>query len=510
VAAPYVLYGTVVTMDAARRIISDGAVFIDATGKIAAVQPRLAEMPAGFDAHTLAVETKATIYPSLIDVHNHPPYNIMPIWHVDKKYADREAWRGSALYAAVLKAPMKKLQTQSALVPAIVRFVEAKAVIGGVTTTQGTALTTDRMYQGLIRVVESTGDAALPNSTPHLENVDSGQAAEFYKKLQTATSCLLHLSEGVSASARGFFEDLQLPDGTWALAANLAGIHCVALQAGDFDLLKKNASSVIWSPLSNLLLYGQTTDIATVLKDDILLAMGPDWSFSGSKNAFGELKAIRSISDILNIPLSDVNLLEMATINAARILKWDKATGSIEPGKYADLLVVDAPAGDPYHGFISSKEERIQLVILAGAPLFGDTTLMSTLGARGELVHIGSEHRTLAMPEENADPDVKAITLASATAQLESAFLALNQPGGGANPDSASKTQVRLRLPELDEGPMFRGPSPDAVAKIVPPTFSLDQLAVANDPNYFAALRAQVNLSPYEPKFVDGIAALYA
>jgi 5-methylthioadenosine/S-adenosylhomocysteine deaminase len=69
---------------------------------------------------------------------------------------------------------------------------------------------------------------------------------------------LLHLSEGLDVEARDAF--LALKHGNqWAISKALAGIHCAALQPQDFAVLKAKDGSVVWSPLSNLLLYGGTT-----------------------------------------------------------------------------------------------------------------------------------------------------------------------------------------------------------------------------------------------------------
>lgn len=40
------------------------------------------------------------------------------------------------------------------------------------------------------------------------------------------------------------------------------GIHCAALAPGAFQILAGHGGPMVWSPLSNLLLYGQTADIA--------------------------------------------------------------------------------------------------------------------------------------------------------------------------------------------------------------------------------------------------------
>ena len=54
---------------------------------------------------------------------------------------------------------------------------------------------------------------------------------------------------------------------------------------------------MVWSPFSNLLLYGGTADVARARQEGVLMALGPDWSPTGSKNLLAELKVARLVSE---------------------------------------------------------------------------------------------------------------------------------------------------------------------------------------------------------------------
>ncbi|MET0657684.1 MAG: amidohydrolase family protein, partial [Steroidobacteraceae bacterium] len=74
----------------------------------------------------------------------------------------------------------------------------------------------------------------------------------------------------------------------------------------------------------------------------VTIGLGSDWSPTGSKNLLGEMKvAWLQSQQALNGQFSARDIAAMATRDAARILKWDKALGTIEAGKRADLLVID-------------------------------------------------------------------------------------------------------------------------------------------------------------------------
>ena len=55
-----------------------------------------------------------------------------------------------------------------------------------------------------------------------------------------------------------------------------------ALKQADYVLMNKMGASMVWSPLSNLILYGQTADIAAAKASGITIGIGSDWSPSGT------------------------------------------------------------------------------------------------------------------------------------------------------------------------------------------------------------------------------------
>ena len=197
---------------------------------------------------------------------------------------------------------MKVLAHTPRYVPAIVRYVEAKSLVAGTTTAQGLALSSyagiQHFYRGIVRNVEQTNEPNLPEAVTHIADVEAKSRDAFLKRLKQQTCLLLHLSEGTNDAAHKHFLALRSPSGKWSVWDSLAAIHCVALDETDFDVLAKAGASVIWSPLSNLLLYGQTAKIAAAVKSGVTIGIGPDWSPSGSKNLLGELKIARLVSQL--------------------------------------------------------------------------------------------------------------------------------------------------------------------------------------------------------------------
>src|SRR5262249_1745696 len=146
--------------------------------------------------------TKGTMFPGLIELHNHLPYNVLQLWEVPKQYVNRDQWSGTKDYARLVTGPMRVLGSSSELMPAVGRYVEAKAVLGGVPTTQGRGLFSNtgarRYYRGLVRNVESTAELDLPDALTRIADVDASDAASFLARLKKASCLLLHLSEGTN------------------------------------------------------------------------------------------------------------------------------------------------------------------------------------------------------------------------------------------------------------------------------------------------------------------------
>jgi cytosine/adenosine deaminase-related metal-dependent hydrolase len=322
----------------------------------------------------------------------------------------------------------------AALLAPLVRYVECKCLLGGVTTTQGIMLNSNagiqRYYRGILRNVEQTDDPALSEAQAGIADVDAKDARSFLKRLNKEDSCfLLHLSEGITpdgstiSAARKHFLALEVTPGKWAINDRLAAIHSAGLLPDDFDVLGRLKGSMVWSPLSNMLLYGATARVEAARAAGVRIGIGSDWSPSGSKNLLGELKVAWLYSQqMLGGRFSAKDLLAMATRDAAKILKWDRALGVLEANMRADLVVVKGKAGEPYEAFISAKETDISLVVINGIARYGVPPAMQALGAKGEALKVGGQSRQIFLQQATGDPDVAQVTLKAATTKLRKAF----------------------------------------------------------------------------------------
>ena len=214
----YALEGRVVTMDASFSVVERGIVYIDG-GRIAEIAPT------GFQEAPV-ISTRGTIYPGLIDLHNHLSYDALTLWQVPELYTNRDQWGRHPDYRKLISGPMTVLGKTPGFVEAVVRYVEGKCLLGGVTTAQGVALFSNqgiqRYYRGVVRNVEETGEDDLPDAATKISDVEAGDAERFLDRLQNSSCMLLHLSEGTDERARAHFEALQMADGNWAITPALA------------------------------------------------------------------------------------------------------------------------------------------------------------------------------------------------------------------------------------------------------------------------------------------------
>lgn len=367
-------------MDAASRVLDRGRLIIS-KGKIAAVLAVDEPIPEAY-AQTPEIDTGASLYPGLIDLHNHLPYNIMPLWRVPKHFDNRAQWQRHPDYRPSVSEPVVALAGIEATAKAIARYVEAKAMVGGVTTGQGMRMIergAARHFVGAMRNVENTDDLRLPEAATMVLDLNANQPDKvetFRRNLARAKAFLYHLAEGIDDASRQRFQDLRDHD---LLASSLVGIHSLALRPEDLAALAAAGGKVVWSPLSNLLLYGQTQSVAALLQSGITFCLGCDWSPSGSKNLLFELKVAQWTAREQGVALTDRQLVELVTSTAAATVGWTEQLGRLQPGMLADVVAVKGETNDPYAHLIAARERAMALVIIHGQPRYGDQDLMEQL-----------------------------------------------------------------------------------------------------------------------------------
>ena len=129
------------------------------------------------------------------------------MWQLTENFGNRGIWATRPEYRQLVSRPAGVLGRTDGLVQSVVRSVEAKCLVAGVTTTQGISLASNagirRFYRGVVRNVEQTDEPELKEAATRIDDVTAADAAKFLARLQREDSLLLlHLSEGVDDTAR--------------------------------------------------------------------------------------------------------------------------------------------------------------------------------------------------------------------------------------------------------------------------------------------------------------------
>lgn len=382
----FVLHGRIVTMQSEDAVIDDGYIAIS-NGLIAAITDDKDKLPAEFSGKKI-IDTNGTIYPGLIDLHNHFVYNVLPLWVVPRKYDNRSQWPSHTEYKAGVSKPIKQaLAKFSVSSKALVRYVEGKALMGGTTTGQGMRTQVkggSKIFQGALRFSEVPGsDNLLPAGSLVPDLVVTGSTAKeridsFRNALENENrgAYFYHLSEGIDDRARQHFFNLKDND---LIQEKLVGIHSLGLHKEDLEELQAKGAKVVWSPFSNQLLYGETMDLQSLKDSGVLFSLGCDWSPSGSKNILQELKVAWHTNKEQGEIFSAFELVKAVTINAATINGWQEFLGTLEKGKMADLIVIDGADADPFMQLIRAIEKDVALVVIDGVPRYGSSPFMKSL-----------------------------------------------------------------------------------------------------------------------------------
>jgi hypothetical protein len=183
------------------------------------------------------------------------------------------------------------------------KYAEVQAVAGGVTAIQGSPTTGTDAWDGILsRNVElyNFGQDCIETCAVCGAEDDDYSGSHLISKNQSNTlnAWFVHLAEGVDEHSKDEFDAL------WdkgLIMDETVVIHGTALDRSQFDKMATVGAELVWSPISNLLLYGNTTDVRAADAAGLTISLAPDWGPSGSKNNLHELK----VADLWNQEVMD-------------------------------------------------------------------------------------------------------------------------------------------------------------------------------------------------------------
>ena len=377
---------------------SDYGVHVRFNGGLGAVTDFGALRAAYPDAAVLDCRDRAVVSPGFVNAHEHPAYSYaFPDANLNPGYVHRDEWRLGIGGKLQLPPPRpRRFDPGDPETTAILVAMELRHLLGGATAIAGSG-----GVPGVIRNInrhQRRRDLALydaeadvttfPFSFRVVEDLKDECAGGPAYRFPPADDNLAfmayvpHVGEGrpTSCSARAevtrYLGRVQRRDRRYSL------VHGVATDRKDYAVMRRFDVTLVWSPRSNLALYGETVDIAGVLEHGVRVALSTDWSPSGSFNMREEFKCARRVAEEAGVALSAEALWRMATGNGAYALGLEDRFGAIEPGLRADLILVKYAGGDPYDAVLTATDEDILATWIDGRAFLLSGSLDETLSER--------------------------------------------------------------------------------------------------------------------------------
>ena len=361
----------IVTVDKDSSVIENGSLVVGADGTIRAIAP-------GNITHnaTEVIDARgAIVMPGLINSHTHLGMTLFRGLGDDMSLED--------FLARLQPAEVKVLNY--AAVHAGTELAALESLLGGITTSLDMYFLPDTALEvansSLMRIqtgpnfLESDGPEPLkfadrlswakkwlaaprdsvgstgwvaPHSTYLLDEKQLCTLAELASEFEARIH--VHAAETVGemqlvAKRHGGRTPIQVLADTKLLRRSVLA-HGVHLSDDDIALIASNSATVVHCPASNFKLASGVARILDLQRAGVNIALGTDGPASG--NDLDLWIAIRLAGYMQKTVAKDpsvlpaVDLVRMATINGAKALQLDHIIGSLEVGKRADLIVLDA------------------------------------------------------------------------------------------------------------------------------------------------------------------------
>jgi cytosine/adenosine deaminase-related metal-dependent hydrolase len=366
-------------------VLRGGQVLVDGSGNIVCVACDCSAMAAG--ATTIDCPT-GVISPALINPHDHLGYtHNRPAPDSGERYEHRDQWRTG-------EGGHTRIPYDSRPTAAQVMWGELRFVMGGATATVASS-----GEPGLLRNLdqfvneEGLNDSEvyydtfpLGSTTPMDSACSSYSFADTPMTIATVKAFEPHIAEGIDAVARNELTCATTSDGGGEDLAQpqSAFIHASALEPADYQTLAKAGTKLIWSPRSNIRLYGDTAPVTVAARLGVSIALGTDWTLSGSMNSLRELACADTFNArYLDHFFSDAQLWLMVTRNAAHVTGAGGRLGELAAGRVADIAIFDGRQRGDHRAVIAAAPADVVLVMRGGTVLYGDAPLVRALRPSG-------------------------------------------------------------------------------------------------------------------------------
>jgi 5-methylthioadenosine/S-adenosylhomocysteine deaminase len=408
--------GTVITMDTQRRVLDDGAIAIRADS-IVAVGPR-AEVETKYQASKMINAHGAIVMPGLINGHTHAA---MSLFRGVADDLSLDEWLHGYIFPAEARNVSEDFATWGT------RLAILEMLRGGITTYA------DMYYfeDTVARVTKEAGMRGVLGETiidfPAPDNKSLPQAfaytQEFLdhwkgdplivaavaphsmytcseKTLQDAAALarrngapiLIHIAEAPfeleqSRNKYGLTPVAYLSR-AGVLGPDVVGAHCILVDHADIATLTHFGVGCIYNPSSNMKTAAGVMPVIEMLASGEAIGLATDGAASNNNlDMFEEMDLAPKLQKLARMDsgaLPAEQVVALATVTGARALHLEKQIGSLEPGKKADLILVDtsAPHATPMYNVYSQlvyalKASDVRTAIIAGKIVMEDRQMLT-------------------------------------------------------------------------------------------------------------------------------------
>jgi cytosine/adenosine deaminase-related metal-dependent hydrolase len=173
------------------------------------------------------------------------------------------------------------------------------------------------------------------------------------------------------------------------LGEDTLAAHCIHMTKEDLDLFKRKGARVAHCIGSNTKAAKGVAPVTEMMERNIPVGLGTDGPASG--NTLDILTQMKLFADFHKNETKDRSvfpaeiIVSLATIEGAKAMGLHLTTGSLEPGKQADLVLIETlsanmfPVYDPYSALVySANPSNVESVFVAGECLVKDKKLVKS------------------------------------------------------------------------------------------------------------------------------------
>ncbi|MFO7554560.1 MAG: amidohydrolase [Desulfobacterales bacterium] len=409
--------GTVITMNSDCNIINNG-ILCTKNDKIVKIEARTSNMPLPEAQNAIDAEG-GIIMPGLVNTHTHLPMSLfrgladdLPlsrwlneyIFPAETKHIQPESVRLGALLSC---AEMLLSGTTACCdgyffedhVAAAVNEVGMRAVLAqGVIDfpAPGVSDPADNVNNALkfIRKWDGLTPLIIPSIFCHSPYTCSKETLKKAKEAADDNGVLfqIHVAETkdeyLQVQTKHHTTSINYLDKIGIIDQNTLLVHAVWLNDSDIEIISKRRAGISHNPESNMKLASGIAPVPALLKVGVTVGLGTDSCASNNDlDLFSEMDTAAKLHKVnaLDPTLMDaVTVLKMATIGGAKAIGLDKATGSLEIGKQADIIIIDThkphlvPLYNPVSQIVyAARGSDVRDVIVAGRTLVKDRKLLT-------------------------------------------------------------------------------------------------------------------------------------